>query len=383
MGTIKKIFNKLPLKYKIYFREHRGLLNINQLIKNNIQLQKKINEYVGINSNVLEIKDGYKSWEKAFKKFIVAQPSELEIAIEFFEDNIIKLKENDATTEKKVILICIVKNDLLKIKNMIEHHRKIGIKKFAIVDNNSTDGTKEWLIKQRDVDLFFTDRKYTTNKREAWINRIIAYYGMNRWYLILDSDELFVYKQMESKNIEEVITYCNEKKLHRIRALMIDMYAEDKFYENGEDKSYIQKCNYFDINTYEYQNRDILDLIIGGPRGRIFGQKAWLTKYPLCYFTKGDIQGKSHFPYPYIKNKNSKCLGALLHYKFLSSDIEKYRKIAYDGNYFNGSAQYKKYIEYIDQNGVNNFVYKNSHEYVNSESLSIITVLDEFEDYTT
>ena len=70
-----------------------------------------------------------------------------------------------------------------------------------------------------------------------------------------------------------------------------------------------------------------------------------LTKYPLFYFIKGDIQCGSHFQYPFSPNCGVPCTTALLHYKFLKSDLEKYMDRVKLGNYANGSEEYKKYIE--------------------------------------
>lgn len=377
MKTVKKIINRLPLGIRLFIREQVGLKNP---IKLNSLRKKLKNEFLTFSEkqNVgLGIKDGSETWHKSFKKFLRAQPEQSEVAFEFFKDSISVVKLTNIEKESsKVILICIVKNDLLKMKNLIQHHRKIGIKHFAILDNGSSDGTVEWLKNQNDVDLFHVQDKYTTNRREAWVNKLIAYYGLKKWYLILDSDELFAFYKMESRNIEYLIDYCKEHSIDRMRAVMIDMYGSNSFYSANEESDYLAKCKYFDINSYKYENRDVVDLITGGPRSRIFNQKPWLTKYPLCYFEEGDIQGKSHFLFPYKKNKNTKCYSAILHYKFLPNDIEKYRKIAKEGNYFNGSIQYKDYINHLDKSNGLAFMDEQSVEYSDSESLYRIPILE-------
>lgn len=380
MNMAKSLFSKLPISIKIAIRQNIALKNPLKYIKLKKTLDNVIQDYIKKDDKGLEIKDGVDKWNKSFKKFIKAQPSEFEVATEFFKTNIQLInKSNVSVKDTTVTLICVVKNDLLKLKKMINHHRSIGVKHFAIIDNDSTDGTIEWLKDQEDVDLFYIDDKYTTNKRESWINRIISYYGFNKWYLILDSDELFVYSDMEEKSINQLVRYCKDNNIFRLRALMIDMYANDEFYEKSNDNAYIEECKYFDTSSYNWEDKDKLDLITGGPRGRIFNQNAWLTKYPLYYFVEGDIQGKSHFLFPFYKNKNTKCLVGILHYKFLPSDIEKYRKIALDGNYFNGSLQYKNYINYIDKNGGLSFKNDKSEKYINSKSIYKIKVLDKLE----
>lgn len=379
MKSVKYIFYKMPLSFRIYVREHKGSIDI----KKNIQLRRllfnQIHEYKKIKEYQLKIKDSIGIWIKSFKKFIIAQPNEIEVALEFFKDNIKLSKPAFQKENCGVILICIVKDDLLKVKNLVCHHRKIGVEKFAFLDNGSTDGTKEWLIEQRDVELFEVKDKYTTNRREAWVNKLIAHYGINKWYLIIDSDELFVYHNMENKSINDVVNYCRCKGITRVRAMMIDMYGDDEFYLLDNDSEYIKYMKYFDTDTYQTEHRDFIDLIIGGPRRRIFNDNTWLTKYPLFYFAEGDIEGKSHFLFPYKYNKKTECLSGLLHYKFLASDIQKYRDIANKGNYFNGSLQYKKYINYIDKHKRMSFMYKNSREYRSSEDLKHISKIKKIE----
>lgn len=372
MKIIKKIFFKIPLSLRIYLREHKGIFHFKEWYSLNKVLREQIKKYKKLEGYKLTVRDDIDVWIRAFKKFIIAQPSEVEVAIEFFKDNIYSVKKNTESDDTDAILICIVKNDLLKVKTLIKHHRTIGIKKFAFLDNGSSDGTKEWLLEQNDVDLFEVEDKYTTNRREAWVNKIIAYYGLKRWYLIVDSDELFVYSDFENKSITDVISYCEGKNIKRVRALMVDMYGDNEFYSSENDIEYLKEMKYFDTSTYESEHRDVLDLIIGGPRKRIFGESTWLTKYPLCYFDEGDIEGKSHFLFPYKKNMNSECLAALLHYKFLPRDIKKYRQIAENGSYFNGSIHYKKYVKYIDSNSKMNFMCECSKEYTNSKDLSSI-----------
>lgn len=377
MNIVKKITNNLPLGLRLRLREHVGIKNPIKLKLLNKNLRREFQNYNNKNKDGLDIKDGLETWYKSFKKFIIAQPKESEVAFEFIKDsiNILKLSEVERE-DTEVILLCVVKNDIQKIKNLIKHHRKIGVRHFAILDNGSNDGTIEWLKEQKDVDLFYVQDKYTTNRREAWINRLVAYYGLNRWYLILDSDELFAFYNMETKNIESLIDYCEKNSIDRMRTVMIDMYANDSFYSTNSNDEYLEKCKYFDLNSYKYENRDVIDLVTGGPRSRIFKQKPWLTKYPLCYFVEGDIQGKSHFLFPYNKNKNTKCFTALLHYKFLPRDIKKYRKIAKEGNYFNGSIQYKQYVDYIDNSHGLSFMSEQSCEYIDTDSLYKIPILE-------
>ena len=253
------------------------------------------------------------------------------------------------------ILICPVKNDLDRVKMSIEYYRSIGIKYFAYIDNLSTDGTLEYLKEQPDVNTYICKTKYTTLNREAWINRIISYFGLNRWYLCVDSDELFVYEDMENIDIETYIKNIDISKNRRVKSILLDMYSKYSIFnkEIPNDKIRDYYC-YFDIDSYYQINTYKLDMIKGGPRERVFfkdkNNSNNSTKYPLFFFKKGDIQGCSHFQFPYKPNCNTICTTALLHYKFLYSDLAKYVERVKLKNYSNGSSEYKRYIEAYENN---------------------------------
>lgn len=52
----------------------------------------------------------------------------------------------DATTNA----FAIVKNEMYYVRSFLDHHRKIGVEQFIIVDDHSGDGTREFLVAQPD-----------------------------------------------------------------------------------------------------------------------------------------------------------------------------------------------------------------------------------------
>ena len=268
------------------------------------------------------------------------------------------------------ILICCVKNDLDRVKKVYEYHKSIGIDKFIFVDNDSEDGTREWLEEQ-DVDLYFTDEDYSAGKKSAWVQKVIDIYGYDRWYLVVDSDELFTYPGVENNNIQELIRYAEVKKLDRIESVLLDMYPEHELYANNET-DFITEYRFFDQDSY-YEAKDGRGYMKrGGPRKRAFGDQLDhsepLSKYPLMYVKYGDLWS-DHRPLPFSKNFNSECLAVLRHYKFMSGDYEKYIRISEEGRYYNGSANYKIYT----QKGIDvSMKYEKSVEYIDSNSLACL-----------
>ena len=364
-----------------------GICYINGImdIKNVLNIQSKINREFSekfIVNGTIPIEDGlFDNFKKSFKKHLWAQPNRGEISKLFIEADIrLKNKSFDKQKldDKDVVVICIVKNDLLRMKIFMDHYRNMSVKKFVIIDNMSDDGTYEFLKEQPDVNLYVCKTPYSTVKREAWVNRIIAYYGINRWYLCVDSDELFVYPNMENINIKEFIS---QQKTKRIRSIMLDMYSNEGIWKkNHIDKDDIRrKYCYFDSDSYKERANIKFELIVGGPRTRVFSKNkneftGIMVKHPLFYFQKGDIQAHSHYQFPYKYNFNIECKTALLHYKFLPNDLNKYKQEYESGNYANGSKEYKIYISSYNENPNETFMYEGSKEFKDSSTLSLIDI---------
>ena len=193
MNFFKRI---IPNSLKIIILENRHIFK--EMPKNH---KKSIQKMLDNNKNSLTI-DNPKTWINKLNKLTYAFPELIDVAEAFATSDIQIIKDLEVKKDD-IIGICVTKNDLIKIKEFILHHRTLGINKFVILDNDSTDGSVEWLKEQKDVILMQTKTPYTTNRREGWINRIIAHYGANRWYFVADSDELLDYNDSEKKTISK------------------------------------------------------------------------------------------------------------------------------------------------------------------------------------
>lgn len=312
---------------------------------------------------------------KYLKKFIFSDPKNCESVNYFLNSKIKIITENynyKSINKKEVILVCLIKNDMEKIEEFIKYYEKIGIKYFVFIDNNSTDGTNEYLKSKKNVNLYLCDDEYSTLKREGWLNKIYSHIGFNRWILCVDSDELFTYINQEKYNINKFISSL-PLKITRVRSILIDMYSKDSLFQYKKYKSFQKEFCFFDNEGYWEESTFRTNMIFGGPRKRIFSSenklfKCALSKYPLFYYTKGDYQGSSHWLYPYYKNKKD-IYSALRHYKFTNSDMSKYEERVRKGNYALGSYEYKRYFDIIKNNKKISFYYDKSKKYTNSTDL--------------
>jgi len=304
-------------------------------------------------------------WMNNFRKRLLTFRSFPTISMfkEFLNTSIFIIKKLDFRTNKNLIVICVIKNDLEKLKRFLEHHRNLGIKQFAFLDDHSTDGTNEYLREQQDVELFESGEPFFTDRKEAWINRILAYYGFDRWYAVLDSDELLVYDNCEKINIDKFIALMEKKNITAVSGKMIDMY-----YHNGIE--YFDKTGYFDGRYFRWMPNPT-----GGMRHRVFGMQMCLGKTPL-FFLDSKVIYHIHCLFPFEKNFQKANIIALLHYKFLSGDIEKYKERIKNKSMFNGSEEYKRYIGKIEDGKLDFYDENISEKFMESKNLVINNLLE-------
>ncbi len=283
-----------------------------------------------------------------------------------------------------IVVLC-VKDDLARLQMLVDHYRAAGIRKFAFLDNGSTDGTYEWMLGQSDVDVFRTEDRYTSIAKEAWINRLVAHYGFNRWYILTDSDELVTYTGIERHPISELVAKAEKMGRLRMPALTLDLYAREGVFLQVEREDIQKKYRWMDRDSYEQITRRIggtlVRWFVGGPRKR-GGIAASLSKYPLVYAAPGTISANAHYQYPYRLMDDVPYNLAILHYKFIGNDQKTYAQRAQKGSGFAyGGSFYRKYLQIVqDKRG--SFMYEGSIQYEDSQSLRAIESIEpiNFED---
>lgn len=305
------------------------------------------------------------------------------VAYSFAFSKIEIVKKTDVGSNNVPIVVFCVKNDLQKTKMLISHYRKLGVKKFAVLDNGSDDGTFRWLKEQKNVDLFFSLQKYQAQIKDGWINRIISYYGFNRWYLMVDSDEMVSYIGMEQHPLKDVISYANKRNIKVFKGIMIDMYTDGVIFDKHENS--FKEYRWMDTDTYYEEGETNWNYkgncYFGGPRERVMGCKLPLSKYPVCLFEEGTVYANAHYLYPFNLIEPTDCYLGILHFKFMSENLEKYKEIARSGlDFWNkGDSHNEMYVDFISKHKNASFMFEGSTEFVDSQSLRNINFIKEIE----
>jgi hypothetical protein len=250
-------------------------------------------------------------------------------------------------SEYDIPLILVLRNDRRLLRSFLSHYRSFGVTRFICVDDQSDDGTRELLMEQPDVDVWASSFRFRAAARgRLWRQQLAERYGLNRWYLNVDSDEYLIFDNCENRSVRDLISSLENNGRLRLVAPMLDMYPigdpEAVTFSGDDDTMPWTVANYFDRAGYTLRFKKRAMGVWGGPRERKFGGTNQLIKYPLLYWDRETIFPDSiHQPMPFERNFGS-IQGVLLHFKFLSDYREKISVAASSGQYYDGGYEYKK-----------------------------------------
>jgi len=282
------------------------------------------------------------------------------------------LREIKSLAPADVPLVFVTHNDTALLGAFIQHYRQLGVTRFICVDDVSTDGTREALLSEPDVDVWTSPIRFGEARRgRNWRESLFSKYGLDRWYLNVDSDEFLVYDDCFSQPLPSLIRTLEAQGLKRMAAPMLDMYP--KLSEFDAPPPRIERpwqfSRYFDGDSYVSAIRKRGVSVKGGPRGRKFGEGNELIKYPLIYWDSACLFGSSlHQPLPYGRNFPS-MWGAILHFKFYTNYKAKITEAAEGKQHYNASEHYQKMMDILAREGEIDFSYDHSIRYDGPQQL--------------
>ncbi|MBB97363.1 MAG: glycosyl transferase family 2 [Rhodobacteraceae bacterium] len=260
-----------------------------------------------------------------------------------------------------------LRNEKIRLPFFLDYYRNMGIAHFCIVDNDSTDGSLDYLADQPDVSLWHTSAGYKRARFGVdWLNWLQSQYGHGHWCLVVDPDEFLVYPFCDTRPLRALTDWLDASSIRSFSAMLLDMYPKGRLdeqpYRPGQDPmdiaSWFDSGNYTLKRNFEYGNL----WIQGGPRRRMFfaeepERAPALNKIPLVKWDRRYVYVSStHMLLPrglnlvYDEWGGEKASGILLHAKFLDTFNAKASEELERKQHYSASVEYKAYARRLDDN---------------------------------
>ncbi|MCI2400112.1 glycosyltransferase family 2 protein [Aliiroseovarius subalbicans] len=268
----------------------------------------------------------------------------------------------------QILGFATLRNEIQRLPFYLAHYRALGVGHFLIVDNDSDDGTAQFLSEQTDVSLWSTRHSYKASRFGVdWLTWLQFRYGHGRWCLTADADEILVFPHMGARNLHDLTQWLDQRGASSFGAVMLDLYPKgrvgDAPYEPGTDPT--QVLDWFDADNYSqtYNARYQHISVRGGVRERAFfadkpDHAPHLHKLPLVKWSRRYAYASStHIALPRRLNHALDPdlrlpTGVLLHTKFLNSIIEKSAEEQQRQEHFTHPDRYGTYYTSLTANPV-------------------------------
>ena len=308
-----------------------------------------------------------------------------------------------------------VRNEILRLPHTLAHYRNIGVARFFIIDNGSSDGSKEFLLAQPDCHIFVTQNSFAEARCGVeWQNALLDEYGTGRWCLAVDADEWFIYPGYESIPLAGLAAYLDRSGAQGMFSFLLDMYGPGRITDAvaAANTPLLDACRYFD-REYAWHRRPYIPAIelprfpeydvFGGPRLRLLFPNLRYYYYPIRALWHTLNYLPIPLPHPlrtpptlpkvpfvrwlpgtrYLHNhgttpiKLSETTGVLLHFKFLQDFGERVKIEADRKEHWSGASEYARYAAKLRKNPSLGFHHVGSVAYEGSDQLVRLGLLRE------
>ena len=312
-----------------------------------------------------------RAWRKARELLLVADRTDM-------------IRPND------VLCFVTLRNERIRLPYFLQYYRDRGVAHFVFVDNESTDGTREYLSAQKDCSVWTTPASYKRSRFGMdWLNALLRQYGTGHWCVVVDPDEFLLYPFCDTRPIPALTDWLESSSIKSFGAMLLDMYPKGPItaqpYAEGQNPfdiaCWFDSGNYMIDRNWEFGNL----WIQGGPRARLFfpdkpERAPALNKIPLVKWEKHyAFASSTHMLLPRGLNLvfdewgGEKASGVLLHAKFLDTFTHKAREELERKQHYANSHEYKAYAAGLQQDP--NLWCKWSERFINWRQLEILGLM--------
>ena len=296
----------------------------------------------------------------------------------------------DQIGNEDILVFTTLRNERVRLPYFLDYYRDMGVGHFCMVDNDSTDGSLDYLVSQPDVSVWHTRAGYKHARFGVdWLNWLQRKYAHGHWTLVVDPDEFLIYPFCDTRPLRALTDWLDASSIKSFSAMLLDMYPKGRLdehpYEEGANP--LDVAGWFDSGNYTLKKNSRYGnlWIQGGPRSRVFfadapQKAAALNKIPLVRWDKRyTYVSSTHMLLPRGLNQvydewgGEKASGILLHAKFLDTFSVKAAEELSRNQHYAASLEYKAYAESLKEDP--DLWCKWSEKYINWRQLEILGLM--------
>ncbi len=294
----------------------------------------------------------------------------------------VTVRHNDLSDRPGLPLVLVVRNERPLMPEFLDHYRAIGVERFFILDDASTDGTPDLLMQEPDVCLLQSSRRYgetpdpeslpsalrkagDTRMIHVWRTGLMNRFCAGQWALQCDVDEFLLLP--EGVRLPDVIQRLTAEGAAGVWGGMIDLYPRDmaalaacpdsgftwprcEWFFDGRrhfslrpDKPprhhYVGVRHRLDVAFAEKPDLSPLSRAKLRFLGRRKAPSGTLVKPILQHWQPGSYYLNSHLT---TQSLSARILLPLLHYRYTPAILRKLEWAMTEGGYSKGNADYQR-----------------------------------------
>ncbi len=201
-----------------------------------------------------------------------------------------------------LVMTILVKNESDIIEANIRTHSNLGVDAFMIMDNNSTDGTREILSKlSKEFDITIIDEKgyYQQKKFMTKLAFLVKKKYKPDWIINSDADEFWI--PIDNRNLKEHLKFKGGVvRVDRFNILpLVESIDRDNIFFN----SIYEVTNQI---SYRFLNREDISILLGQASRKVITNPHGLIKINsgnhsaehIAFWNKKTIKGIRNYHYP-------------------------------------------------------------------------------------
>jgi hypothetical protein len=302
----------------------------------------------------------------------------------------LRVRSNPMPGAHAVTLCCIVHNEMYFLEAFLGYYRRLGVDRFIVLDDRSSDGTAAFLAAQPDVMLVESDIRYfaepayspeakakvrETRAVRLWRDQLMDQFCTGQWALAVDPDEFLA---VPGDDLPALTRALEAEGAEAAWGVMLDMYPATvaEILGAGEGARFrLEDAWYFDARPHldpaqPREDPPVPRTVYPGSVARLFCDWGVLPQGTLVQRLKRRLSGYRYEPHQIIHKTplvfwrpgdfflnchvTSKPVSPtrvlpMMHFKF-TADLG--RKIEYalaTGGYNQGSRSYRLYAGLIER----------------------------------